>query len=75
MTERLPCPTECGRTVEPGRLLCRSCWSKVPAVLQRDVNVSWRNYCHADIDDPAALDAARTAYIEARSAAILAVTS
>lgn len=38
------CPTECGRTVAKGQLMCDQCWRLVPAPLRAEVNQEWRAY-------------------------------
>ena len=68
------CPTGCGRAVSVGKLMCPSCWSKVPDHLQRDVNVSWRRYNRRPSGDVAEFRAVRQAYFNARDAAISAAS-
>lgn len=65
------CPVGCGRDVDPGKLMCRDCWSQVPRDVQRRVYDTWRAY-RARIGSPRRVGktAARDAYIEARDAAI-----
>lgn len=63
-----PCPTGCGRHAQPGHLMCRTCWYKVPANLRADVWRTWkawrrRNATEADFER----------YHEAREAAIASV--
>lgn len=36
------CPTGCTRKVDPGKLMCRPCWAKVPQDLQKRVYATWR---------------------------------
>ena len=38
------CPTGCGRSVEDGHLMCKTCWFKVPAGLRAQVWSRWRRY-------------------------------
>lgn len=68
------CPTGCGRRVEVGKLMCPSCWRKVPDHLQRDVNVSWRAYNRRPSGDPDNFRAVRQRYFNARDAAISAAS-
>ncbi len=39
-----PCPTECGKSVRPGNLMCIWCWRLVPKPLQDDVWRTWHRY-------------------------------
>jgi hypothetical protein len=62
------CPVGCGRRVQVGHLMCRSCWSRVPRDLQQEVYRTWRAW-RRDWGD---LDLMH-AYREAKEAAIAAV--
>lgn len=72
------CPTGCGRTPGSGKLMCAPCWSEVPRFLQREVLRTWRSYQAAHRakkglgtpEDHARIREARTAYQEARDAAV-----
>jgi len=62
------CPTGCGDTVAPGRLMCFACWGNVPKHLQREVNRAWRainGLGFGNCDALAAYDRARAAAIGA----------
>jgi hypothetical protein len=43
-TLRGDCPTGCGRAVEDGHLMCKTCWFKVPAGLRAQVWSRFRRY-------------------------------
>lgn len=69
------CPTGCGRSVRPGKLMCGRCWSVVPVKLQVDIYRTWKALQKAQrvsmVDDFAR--AARRAYSRAVEAAVEAV--
>lgn len=49
---RRECPSGCGRTVAPRKLLCAPCWREVPTHLQREVyrtfNAWWADRGNAE---------------------------
>lgn len=70
-TERTSCPTGCGRTVSPGKMLCPPCWGEVPKHLQAEVYRTWRAYLKARRSGiPGAGMVAFEEWMEAREAAI-----
>lgn len=71
------CPVPgCGAPVKAGHLMCRDCWSVVPACLRAGVHKTWRAYRRAigprNRDHAATLRAVH-AYRSASEAAIAAV--
>lgn len=67
------CPVSlCGQHVKrAGSLICRDCWSRVPARLRTGVNRSWRAYRAEHIPgNTSGLFIARRAYLNARQGAI-----
>lgn len=73
MHDRMSCPAGCGRSVAPGKLLCRPCWGEVPRDVQREVYRTWREYRDTPVHHAVQLASARAAYREARDKAIGAV--
>lgn len=74
MRDRDQCPTGCGRTVQPGKLMCFPCWREVPPHLQREVYRTWRAYLkarHSGI--PGSGAEAFEAYLAVREQAIGAI--
>lgn len=65
------CPTGCGRNVSAGKLMCGSCWGKVPRDLQQKVYATWRTYRAAPAFPNNVTE--RTAYREARDNAIASI--
>lgn len=61
------CPTGCGRKVQPGHLMCRTCWFRVPAGLRADVWRTWKRYQRNETS------VNFEAYRDAREAAIASV--
>lgn len=68
--QRDACPSGCGRTVAPGKLMCFLCWREVPRHLQTDVYRTWRAYRAANVHNPDVFRRARAAYQAARDAAL-----
>ena len=62
MTARTECPTDCGRFVDDGKLLCATCWRRVPSRVQRAVYVAW---AALRAGDPGSADEYRAARDEA----------
>ena len=65
--ERTPCPTGCGRTRGPGKLMCSPCWAEVPRHLQRAVYATWRAW-RRNLGDAEAFQAYDQAQNDARAA-------
>lgn len=64
------CPTGCGRMVEAGKVMCGSCWSRVPKPIQRKVYSTWRALRNGAKDEGPTL---RYDYETAREAAVEAI--
>jgi hypothetical protein len=64
------CPTGCGRPVDTGKLMCASCWSKVPRNLQQKVYSTWRALRRAPADERRG---ARYDYDTARDTALASI--
>lgn len=66
----------CGTEIQPGHLLCRTCWHQLPRSLRRRVNLTWGRYNSAgNLDRIDAVHQQRlhkllTEYRSARQAAI-----
>lgn len=61
------CPTGCGRSTAPARIMCDPCWGRVPTDVQRELYAAWRAYQAAD---RGGIDAAWFAYRDAYDAAV-----
>jgi hypothetical protein len=65
------CPTGCGRPRGSGKLMCGSCWHRLPATHKRAVLRTWGGLVRTagDLLNPD-VQTARAAYTTARDAAI-----
>ena len=68
------CPVAlCGGRKRSGHLMCKTCWSMVPAALQRTVNQTWAAYLRSPAEtilrDFGAYQAAREVAIKAAEGA------
>lgn len=75
MNIKTGCPTGCGRNVSFGKLLCSSCWSRVPSDLQRQVTLTWRRHLKLMRARPRTAEQVRVSRAEYEAAKEAAIAS